>query len=143
MVEFIYAGIRKGDGSIRAMCCDDEGAEDHTAECVADWIKRGLMVVRMSRDEYRVRLNERSQHQPPPLPAVHPIVEQVRHDASQLGPESLSSTPLGFRGEMPDLSQADQSPKWGPITGEYPPMSFDDDAKTRIVSRSEPNAHAG
>ena len=74
--------------------------------------------------------------QPPPLPAVHPIVEQVRHDASQLGPESLSSAPLGFRGEMPDLSQADQSPKWGPITGEYPLMSFDDDTKTRIISRA-------
>lgn len=57
---------------------------------------------------------------PPPIPE---LVQQVRHDA--------------------DLSQADQSPKWGPITGEYPPMSFDDDAKTRIVSRSEPNAHAG
>lgn len=70
---------------------------------------------------------------PPPIPE---LVQQVRHDASQLGPESLSSAPLGFRGEMPDLSQADQSPKWGPITGEYPPMSFDDDAKTRIISRA-------
>ena len=50
---------------------------------------------------------------PPPIPE---LVQQVRHDA--------------------DLSQADQSPKWGPITGEYPPMSFDDDAKTRIVCRT-------
>lgn len=70
---------------------------------------------------------------PPPIPE---LVQQVRHDASQLGPESLSSAPPGFRGEMPDLSQADQSPKWGPITGEYPLMSFDDDTKTRIVCRT-------
>jgi hypothetical protein len=54
--EFIYIGIRKGDGAMRAMCCDDEGCEEQTAEIVADWIKRGLIVMRLSDADYRARL---------------------------------------------------------------------------------------
>jgi hypothetical protein len=54
--EFIYIGIRKGDGSMRAACCDDEGCEEQTAEIVADWIKRGLIVMRLSDADYRARL---------------------------------------------------------------------------------------
>jgi hypothetical protein len=54
--EFIYVGIRKSDGSMRAMCCDDEGSEEHTGEIVADWIKRGLIVERLSDADYRARL---------------------------------------------------------------------------------------
>lgn len=52
----IYVGIRKSDGSVRAMCCDDEGVEEQTAEIVADWIKRGLSVERMPAAEYTQRL---------------------------------------------------------------------------------------
>lgn len=54
--EFIYVGIRKSDGAMRAMCCDDEGCEEQTAEIVSDWIKRGLTVERLSDADYRARL---------------------------------------------------------------------------------------
>jgi hypothetical protein len=54
--EYIYVGIRKGDGAVRAMCCDDEGCEAQTAEIVSDWIKRGLIVERLSDADYRARL---------------------------------------------------------------------------------------
>jgi hypothetical protein len=54
--EFIYVGIRKSDGSIRATCCDDAGEEADTAEKVADWIKRGLTVERLTDAEYQNRM---------------------------------------------------------------------------------------
>lgn len=58
--EFIYVGVRKSDGSIRAMCCDDAGEETDTAEKVADWITRGLHVERLSDAEYRRRIGSDS-----------------------------------------------------------------------------------
>lgn len=54
--EFMYIGIRKGDGSMRAMVCDDEGVEDQTADIVADWIRRGLIVERIPAADYLPRL---------------------------------------------------------------------------------------
>lgn len=54
--EYIYIGVRKADGSIRAVCCDDEGEEKDTAKMVADWVKRGLNVERVTRDEYSKRI---------------------------------------------------------------------------------------
>lgn len=54
--EYIYIGVRKSDGSIRATCCDDAGEEEDTAKKVADWIKRGLSVERVSDAEYRERI---------------------------------------------------------------------------------------
>ena len=54
--DHIYVGVRKSDGSLRAMCCDDEGVESQTAEIVADWIKRGLSVERIPAAEYLQRL---------------------------------------------------------------------------------------
>lgn len=58
MTEFIYIGFRKSDGSIRATCCDDVGEEADTAAKVADWIKRGLSVERVSDDEYGKRIQK-------------------------------------------------------------------------------------
>jgi len=54
--EFIYIGVRKSDGSIRASCCDDPGEEADTAEKVSDWIKRGLTVERLTDAEYQSRV---------------------------------------------------------------------------------------
>jgi hypothetical protein len=57
--DYVYVGIRKSDGSMRAMCCDDAGCEAQTAEIVADWIKRGLVVQRFTDADYRIRLKQR------------------------------------------------------------------------------------
>ena len=54
--EYIYIGVRKSDGSIRATCCDDAGEEADTASKVADWIKRGLSVERVTDAEFRKRI---------------------------------------------------------------------------------------
>lgn len=54
--EFIYVGIDKASGSIRAAVCDDEGYEKDTAKYVADWIKRGLIVERLTDAEYHARI---------------------------------------------------------------------------------------
>jgi hypothetical protein len=56
----IYVGVRKIDGSIRAACCDDAGEEKETAKLVADWIKRGLSVERLTEDEYQARYKPES-----------------------------------------------------------------------------------
>jgi predicted Zn-dependent protease len=53
---FVYVGIRKSDGSIRAASCDDAGWEAQNAELIADWIKRGLAVERLSDADYQARL---------------------------------------------------------------------------------------
>ena len=55
--EHIYIGVRKTDGSIRAVCCDDEGEEKDTAKMVANWVARGLSVERVTRDEYSKRIS--------------------------------------------------------------------------------------
>jgi len=49
----IYVAIRKSDGSMRAMCCDDAGCEEQTAEIIADWVRRGLAVKCLTDAEYR------------------------------------------------------------------------------------------
>jgi hypothetical protein len=54
--DYIYIGVRKSDGSIRATCCDDAGMEIDTAAKVADWIKRGLSVERLTDADFRKRL---------------------------------------------------------------------------------------
>ncbi len=54
--EYIYIGVRKSDGAIRATCCDDVGEEADTAAKVADWIKRGYAVERLTDAQYRERL---------------------------------------------------------------------------------------
>ena len=56
--EFIYVGVRPSDGTIRAACCDDAGQEADTAQYVADWIKRGLTVERLTDDEYQKRIRK-------------------------------------------------------------------------------------
>ena len=56
MADFIYVGVCKTTGSIRATCCDDLGYEKDTAKLVADWITRGLSVERLSADQYRTRI---------------------------------------------------------------------------------------
>jgi hypothetical protein len=53
---FVYIGVRKSDGSIRATCCDDPGEEEDTASKIADWIKRGLAVERLTEADYKARL---------------------------------------------------------------------------------------
>lgn len=121
--EYVYVGIRKDDGSMRAMSYDDEGAENEVAACVSDWIRRGLMVVRMSGDEYRARLSPTT---PPPIPD---LVQQVAAARA-------------------DLSDADQTPRRDPrISPEdrlhdemrrsffLGDLADDDDAKTRLVHR--------
>jgi hypothetical protein len=55
MSEYIYIGVR-ADGKIRAMCCDDDGEENETAKYIANWIRRGLKVERVSDAEYRKRM---------------------------------------------------------------------------------------
>ena len=59
MAEHIYIGVRPSDGSIRAICCDDPGMEADTADKVRDWIRRGLVVERLSDADYRKRLKQK------------------------------------------------------------------------------------
>lgn len=58
--EYIYIGVRKTDGSIRAVCCDDVGEEKDTAKMVADWVARGLSVERITQAEYSRRISTMS-----------------------------------------------------------------------------------
>jgi hypothetical protein len=89
--EYLYVAIRKSDGSMRAMCVDDEGEGDNTGFHVGDWIRRGLMVVRMSDAEFRKRLA------PETTPAT---------TTNGAHPASLSPPPIPTQ----DHGQADQSP---------------------------------
>jgi hypothetical protein len=51
-----YIGINK-EGSCRAACVDEPAAAKQTARTVADWIKRGLTVERVTVAEARKRLS--------------------------------------------------------------------------------------
>jgi hypothetical protein len=95
---------------------------------VTDGNEVGYVIRRLevSIDKLKRLMSEENALSPPPLP--DPLVQQVAADASQLGPESLSSAPPGCR---PDLSQADQSP-FACFGGTDP-----DDAKTRLIRRHE------
>jgi hypothetical protein len=56
LADYIYVGVRKSDGSIRATSWDDEGCENEIAATLSDWIRRGLAVERLTDDEYRARM---------------------------------------------------------------------------------------
>jgi hypothetical protein len=61
--EFIYVGVNKADGRIIAACCDDEGYERDTAKYLADWVTRGLIVERLSDEDYQSRMKRSVPHQ--------------------------------------------------------------------------------
>lgn len=114
--EFIYVGIRKSDGSLRAMCCDDPGAEEHTAECVADWIKRGLMVVRMSDEEYRKRVRQETRPVDPLPDELMKKSDCLDYIADQFGKDDVDAAVERLAKLTPpplptqDLSKSDQTP---------------------------------
>lgn len=131
MSEFIYIGIRKADGSIRATCCDDGGCENETALMVGDWIRRGLVVERVSDAEYRARLSGLQAGLAKRLDAIQ-----------QISPPPLPSSEAFGRISNHDFARADQTPKEvlkSPLGGFTAVMSdgsvheLDDDMKTRIV----------
>lgn len=54
--EFIYVGVCKSSGRIIAAYCDAQGYEKNIAKNLADWVRRGLVVERLSDTEYQARI---------------------------------------------------------------------------------------
>jgi hypothetical protein len=55
-----YIGIRIADGSCRAICCDDPGYEDQTAEIIAEWESMGRRIERLPIAEAKSRMFDRA-----------------------------------------------------------------------------------
>lgn len=55
-MDWAYLGIRKSDGSVRAMVFDMPGYERDTAQIVHDWIVEGRAVERVPASEVHARM---------------------------------------------------------------------------------------
>ena len=55
---FAYIGVRKSDGSVRAMVFDMPGFEKDTAKLVHDWIIEGRAVERIPASEVHARMSK-------------------------------------------------------------------------------------